>query len=188
MPLLRDPLGAFVLRPLDPVRDAAALHAIWGDEDSCRYLPFPAFGSVEKTLAALTKWTRGAESTSWAVAFGESEKALGRVALFTSGRDVWEAACMIAPEGRGKNLAARALALAIDYVFDVKAARRIFADIDPDNLASIRTFEKLGFEREGLLRAEWETHLGVRDSVIMGLTKFDPRPSHILHEQTDISR
>lgn len=83
---------------------------------------------------------------------------------------------MIAPAARGKNLAARALAQAIDVVFDRKGARRIFADCDPDNIASIRTFEKLGFRREGLLRGTWDTHIGVRDSVILGLLKNDPRP------------
>ncbi len=82
---------------------------------------------------------------------------------------------MIVPAARGKNLAARALAQAIDYVFDVKGARRIFADIDPDNIASIRTFEKLGFRHEGVLRGNWETHIGVRDSVMLGLLRDDPR-------------
>ena len=84
---------------------------------------------------------------------------------------------MIRPCARGKNLAALALALVINDAFDRQGARRVFADIDPDNAASIRTFEKLGFQREGLLRANWKTHIGVRDSVIMGLTAFDPRPA-----------
>jgi RimJ/RimL family protein N-acetyltransferase len=84
---------------------------------------------------------------------------------------------MIRPSARGQNLAARALAIVINDAFDRLGARRIFADIDPDNAASIRTFEKLGFQREGVLRAAWETHIGVRDSVIMGLTAFDPRPA-----------
>lgn len=53
---------------------------------------------------------------------------------------------------------------------------RIFADVDPDNLASIRTFEQLGFRHEGVLRGNWETHIGVRDSVILGLLRSDPRP------------
>lgn len=178
--LLKDPSGAFVLRPLDPVGDAPALQAIWGDEDSCRYLQEPAFATVGETAARLAAWTEGSEDTSWAVAAYSEGAALGRVAFFDRGRQVWEAACMITPMARGKNLAARALALAIDHLFAEKGARRIYADIDPDNVASIRTFVRLGFVREGLLRAQWETHLGVRDSVIMGLTKFDPRPSHAI--------
>jgi RimJ/RimL family protein N-acetyltransferase len=165
-----------ILRPLDPVRDGPALHAIWGDEESVRFMQGPAFNSVDETVALLATWTEGFEDTSWTVIDRDDGPALGRIALYTKGRDVWEAACMIVPAARGRGLAVKGLAAGIDYVFDRKGARRVFADIDPDNAPSLRTFEKLGFAREGLLRAEWETHLGVRDSIIMGLTKFDPRP------------
>ncbi|HBK92709.1 MAG TPA: N-acetyltransferase [Parvularcula sp.] len=163
------------LRPLDPDRDGPALYAIFGDDESCRYLARPAFASVAETIAQLKEWGGPDDDTSWAVVDGPEGPALGRVSLFTHGRDIWEAACMIVPAARGRNLAARALAEAIDFVFERKAARRIFADCDPDNIASIRTFEKLGFRREGLLRGTWETHLGVRDSVILGLLRDDPR-------------
>jgi len=164
------------LRPLDPDRDGEALHAILGDENSCTYLAGPANGTVAETIAQLKRWTAGSKDTSWAVIDRPDGPALGRVSLFTHGRDVLEAACMIVPSARGRNLAARALTQAIDFVFEQKSARRVFADIDPDNTASIRTFEKLGFQREGLLRGNWETHIGVRDSVILGLLKDDPRP------------
>lgn len=165
-----------MLRPLNPDCDGPALHAIFGDEACCWYLPHPAYKSVDETIAALKKWTKGFEDTSWAVVEEENGEALGRVALFTQGRGVWEAACMIVPAARGRNLAVLALQQSIDFVFDEKGARRIFADIDPDNKASMRVFEKLGFQREGLLRGEWETHIGVRDTVIMGLLSTDPRP------------
>ncbi|MFN3959472.1 MAG: GNAT family N-acetyltransferase [Parvularculaceae bacterium] len=165
-----------LLRPLDPERDGEALHAIFGDEESCRYLARPAFASVAETIEQLRRWNEGSADTSWAVVESARGPALGRVSLFTGGRDIWEIACMIVPAARGRNLAARALGPAIDHVFETKGARRVFADCDPDNIASIRTFEKLGFQREGLLRGTWETHLGVRDSVIMGLLDGDPRP------------
>lgn len=165
-----------MLRLLDPDRDGPALHAVFGDEESCRYLPDPAFESVAETIAALKKWTKGFEDTSWAIVDSHDGEALGRVSLFTQGRDVWEAAYMIVPPARGRNLSARALQPAIDFVFEAKGARRIFADIDPDNAPSLRVFEKLGFQREGLLRGEWETHIGVRDTVILGLLRTDSRP------------
>ena len=60
--------------------------------------------------------------------------------------------------------------------FDTLGARRITADIDPDNQASIRVFERLGFTLEARLRGEWEMHIGVRDSLIYGLLRDDPRP------------
>ncbi len=151
------------------------MHAIFGDEESCRFLTQPAFASVAETIAQLKQWGGPDDDASWVVVDNPDGPALGRVSLYTSGRDIWEAACMIVPAARGRNLAGRALAEAIDFVFDRKGARRIFADCDPDNIASIRTFEKLGFRREGLLRGTWETHLGVRDSVILGLLRDDPR-------------
>lgn len=165
-----------ILRPLDPDRDGEALHAIFGDEESCRYMTGPAYKTVAETIANLKKWTTGVDEFSWAVCESANGPALGRISLFTRGRDVWEAACMIAPQARGKNLAARALADAIDFIFDEKRARRVFADVDPDNIASLRVFERLGFTREGVLRANWETHIGERDSVIFGLLRRDPRP------------
>ena len=168
-------LEPVLLRSLDPVRDGAALHAIFGDEASCTYMAGPAVHSVAETIELLQQWTAGCEDTSWAVVDHEDGPALGRVALFTAGRNVWEAACMIVPAARGRRRAERALAQAIERVFEEKGARRIFADVDPDNRASIRTFERLGFRREGVLRGNWETHIGVRDSVILGLLRNDPR-------------
>lgn len=168
-------MGDLVLRPLDPVRDGPALHAVFGDEASCLYMPGPAFASVEETVARLVTWTTGCEDTSWAVALEPDGPAVARVSIYPRDRAVWECACMVVPAARGARVAARALAPAIDYVFETKGARRIFADVDPDNTPSARTFERLGFQREGRLRGTWETHLGLRDSLIFGLLATDPR-------------
>ena len=85
---------------------------------------------------------------------------------------------MVAPSGRGRNLASRALGMAIDEAFAKLGARRIMADVDPDNISSKRVFEKLGFTLEGRLRGEWELHIGIRDALIYGLLRDDPRPWH----------
>ncbi len=163
------------LRPLDPAADGAALHRIFGDPDCCTWLPDPAFADLDATIAKLREWTTGFEATSWVICETPDGPALGRIALYNVGRDedVWEAACMVTPAARGRNYAARGLYAAIRYLFENTTARRVFADIDPDNYASIRTFEKLGFTREGVLRGEWQTHIGIRDSVIFGLLRTD---------------
>ncbi len=168
-------LDGIRLRPLDPGRDGPALHAIWGDEESCTYMTGPACATVEETVALMKEWNTGFEETTWVIVEAPDGPALGRIGLFPRGRDIFEAACMVCPEARGKNLAARALAIAIDEAFDKRGARRIFADVDPDNIASLRVFERLGFQREGVARANWKTHIGVRDSVILSLIDTDPR-------------
>jgi RimJ/RimL family protein N-acetyltransferase len=164
------------LRPLDPERDGEALHAIFGDEASCRFMSDPPLASVAETVAKLKDWSAGCSDTVWAVVEDKVGPALGRLALIPRGRDIWEAACMIVPAARGRGLAAKGLAPAIDHVFEHRGARRVFADADPENTASIRTFEKLGFRREGVARANWKTHIGVRDSLILSLIDIDPRP------------
>ena len=34
-------------------------------------------------------------------------------------------------------------------------------------IASLALFLRAGYQREGLLRGNWKTHLGIRDSVIL---------------------
>ena len=166
----------FIVRPIDPVADGPALHAIYGDEASCQYLSRPATASIADTIAMMQGWM-ARDDINWVLADIPGGPAIGRVSLYASPKpQVWEAACMIAPAARGRNLAARGLALAIEEAFERRGVRRIMADVDPDNIPSIRVFEKLGFGYEGRLRGEWETHLGVRDSLIYGLVREDPRP------------
>lgn len=166
----------FRLVPLDADRHAEALHQIFGDEESCRYLSRPAQDSVAGTAAQIRRWNDGFEDTSWAIEDTRSGDCLGRIQTYTKGEDVWEVACMVVPGARGRRLAERALHHAIDVTFERKGARRIFADVDPDNLPCVRTFERLGFTLEGRLRATWKTHIGVRDSLILSMIDGDPRP------------
>ncbi len=167
----------FIVRPIDPDADGPALHALFGDEESCRFLTRPASPSVADTIAMLREWMGRGDDINWVIAETADGPALGRVSIYPRDKNnVWEAACMIAPAARGRNLAARALALALEAAFETLGARRIMADIDPDNHASIRVFERLGFLLEGRLRGEWDVHIGIRDSLIYGLLRDDPRP------------
>jgi RimJ/RimL family protein N-acetyltransferase len=75
------------------------------------------------------------------------------------------------PEATGRGLASKALTLVVEHAFAALGLHRIAADIDPDNTSSISLFLRAGFQREGLLRGNWKTHLGIRDSVIMAKLK-----------------
>ena len=70
-------------------------------------------------------------------------------------------------DATGRGLASRAVSLVCEHAFKDLDLHRIAADIDPDNSASLSLFLRAGFQREGLLRGNWKTHLGIRDSVIM---------------------
>jgi RimJ/RimL family protein N-acetyltransferase len=48
---------------------------------------------------------------------------------------------------------------------------RIEADTEPNNLRSNKVLERLGFQREGLLRERFLHPDGVQDSLIFGILK-----------------
>ncbi|MEL6244350.1 MAG: GNAT family protein [Pseudomonadota bacterium] len=169
-------LDDFWLAPLDPEQHAEAMHEILGDEDSCRYLFSRAFKDVSETRRQLEKWVKSSPETEWVILACPSQTPVGRVTIYTTGDEVWEAGVMICPDARGLGLGGRALQKGIDFIFENMPCRRIAADIDPENVGSIRTFQKLGFTYEGRLRARWRTHLGVRDADIYSLLPSDPRP------------
>jgi ribosomal-protein-alanine N-acetyltransferase len=66
----------------------------------------------------------------------------------------------------GKGIIPTALALAVDHAFSVGGLHRIEVNIRPDNLASRRVVEKLGFRQEAYhhrylhIDGDWRDHLG----------------------------
>jgi RimJ/RimL family protein N-acetyltransferase len=57
----------------------------------------------------------------------------------------------------------------VDYAFRSMNLHRLEADIDPHNKSSARSLERLGFQREGLLRERWIVGGEISDSAIYGL-------------------
>jgi len=106
----------------------------------------------------------------------ETLRACPSVALFVQRDGVGEIGIIMIPAATGRGLASKALSLVVDYGFGPLDLHRIAADIDPDNNASISLFLRGGFQREGLLRGNWKTHLGIRDTVMMAKLR-DPQPN-----------
>jgi len=53
---------------------------------------------------------------------------------------------------RGKGYACEAVKLLVNYLFDGYPCERVAAMVDTENLPSIKVLEKIGFQREGVLR------------------------------------
>jgi len=160
--------GHALLRPL-AVSDASALHGAYTDPEVCRYLPRPVHARLEETEAAIARHI--ASGSNWAIVDatrGAEGDAIGEIGLFP-GRwpAVLEVGILLARGAWGRGLAGAALNTVVAYGFGPLDAHRLFADVDPENAASLRLFEHAGFAREGLLRHTWRTHLGLRDSVIL---------------------
>ena len=76
----------------------------------------------------------------------------------------------VAASARGRGVCTRALRLLSRWALDELDLQRLDLITDPDNLASQRVAEKVGFRREGVLRAHLRHPDGrIRDSVMFSL-------------------
>lgn len=158
--------AGIVLRPLETA-DAEALFAAHGDAQTHTYWSGPAHKTIDETRAYIAETIAIKGAHAWAITETGGE-ALGRIALFVQREGVGEIGVIMRPDATGRGLASKALERVLEHGFGPLQLHRVAADIDPDNTSSISLFLRAGFQREGLLRGNWKTHLGVRDSVIMG--------------------
>jgi RimJ/RimL family protein N-acetyltransferase len=163
-----------LLRPRTP-DDAEALFPTLADADLMTWWSRAPFTSVEEVRENFTPRAGQEMWRCWAITLMNDDRAIGFVAAGEKRQGkVSEIGYVLARAHWGGGIAREAVSAVIDQLF-AEGQRRVFADTDPENIASIALLERLGFRREGLLRGEWETHLGVRDSVILGLLRDEWR-------------
>jgi ribosomal-protein-alanine N-acetyltransferase len=84
----------------------------------------------------------------------------------------------VAPEFAGRGVTPTAVALVTDYLFNIVGLHRVQIDIRPENLASLRVVEKLGYRYEGLkqryihINGAWRDHYSfalTHDEVVGGV-------------------
>ena len=181
-----------VLRPLQP-GDAAQLFTIHADPEFMRYWSSPPWtepAQAAQLIAGDLKQLAAGEHLRLGIVRKTDAALIGTCSLFRFDRQ-----CRRAELGYGirsdcwrQGYMTEAVTALIDYAFGELKLNRLEADLDPDNLASARSLEKLGFTREGYLRGRWIVGGKVSDSVIYGLLANDPRLSATAVPNTDRSR
>jgi [ribosomal protein S5]-alanine N-acetyltransferase len=158
----------FALRQLRQ-SDYAAIHKVLSDDQVMTWWSTGPHETAEETEDYIV-WNVAIDQghLCWAIT-NEEDEALGWIILIPSRDAVYELGYILRRDKWGRGLTKAACILVIEYAFATLSARRIFADTDPDNAGSIALLRSLGFKQEGHLREEWETHIGVRDSLIFGL-------------------
>jgi len=73
----------------------------------------------------------------------------------------------------GQGYMQEALKAVLNHAFEILNLHRIEADVDPRNAASVRTLERLGFQREGYLRERWQVNGEIQDAFYYGLLRPD---------------
>ena len=160
------------LRGVQP-GDEDAIHALLSDERVIRYMLFPYFtperaqrfvarlqapaaGETRQVVLAITERTGGAPvGLCGLVLRPEMEEG-----------EIWY---LLRPESWGQGLVTEAARALVDHGFGPLALHRVWASCLPENPASARVLEKLGFRREGLLRQNLRIHDEWRDSYLYAL-------------------
>lgn len=158
--------GDLVLRPLRQ-RDKAEWMALrrrnadwlkaWEATQPDPSGPLPSYRSM---VSSLNAQARAGQSMPWVISIREPRAARPVMAgqLTVSGI-LWGSALTaslgywVDREQAGRGLAPTAVALATDHCFGALGLHRMEINIRPENAASLRVVEKLGFRDEGLRRA-----------------------------------
>jgi RimJ/RimL family protein N-acetyltransferase len=149
--------GTIRLEPL-ATQHLDGLAALGRDVDVQRYtyVPSPWVDGFERTW--LQRYEQGHEDgtrAGFAIVDEADGDFLGLIALVRldrEGREA-EAGYIVAPQARGRGIAARALGLLTDWALGDLGLERVELRITTDNLASQRVADRCGYVREGVLRS-----------------------------------
>lgn len=78
----------------------------------------------------------------------------------------------------GRGYTTEAVQLAVDFLFATKKFHRLQLVIVPENAASRRIADKLGFQLEGTVRGAFFNDGRNQDVLLYSLVRTDPRPWH----------
>lgn len=146
-----------LLREIGPA-DAAVLYEIHGDAEAMKWFgsdPLQDEAAALKLIELFASWRAlGNPGTRWGLQLKGQDNLIGTCGLFGWHR-AWRR-CTIGyelhPQYRGNGYMHEALRAVLPWGWDHMELNRVEAQIHPENADSLRSVEKLGFKREGLLR------------------------------------
>ncbi|QGZ39475.1 RimJ/RimL family protein N-acetyltransferase [Pseudoduganella flava] len=163
------------LRPPRP-GDEDDLLAIHADPEVMRYFSETPWSDPERPARQIAQDAAAfaaREYFRFAIVLNETGRQIGNCTLrslhwqnrraevgYALRRDYW-----------GGGYMSEALRALLAFAFGELDLHRLEADIDPRNTGSTQCLERLGFQREGLLRERWIVGGEVHDSVLYGLLR-----------------
>jgi RimJ/RimL family protein N-acetyltransferase len=163
------------LRPLTEA-DTDSIYSIFSNPEVMRYWSFPPLPdrqACENLIGTIIKDVASGSMMKWGVALADNDVVIGTTTLFQVNLDQGraEVGYALARDYWGQGYMNEALQSLLEYAFSILNLRRLEADVDPRNAGSIRTLERLGFQREGFLRERWHVAGEIQDAYFYGLLK-----------------
>lgn len=163
-------------------RDIDSIYTIFSDPEVMRYWSSPPLEDRRAAAELLDEIRDGFDSRlilKWGIARRIDDTIIGTSTLFhiESNNYRAELGYALAREHWGKGYMQEALRALLGFSFGEMNLERIEADVDPRNEASIRTLERLGFQKEGYARERWKVNGELQDAIFYGLLRREWEPS-----------
>jgi [ribosomal protein S5]-alanine N-acetyltransferase len=176
-----------LLRPLREA-DAHALFGIFSDPRVTRYLsrpPWPSIATAQERIARDIAAMSAGDYACFGIERMNDSKLLGECSLFNLNQQCRraEVGYTMAFDAWGQGYMNEALRSLLEFGFSQLALNRVEADIDPRNLASAKSLERLGFIKEGHLRQRWIVAGEASDTGLYGLLAADWAARRVVNVQ-----
>lgn len=165
------------LRPLED-GDAPGLFGVFSDPRVMRYWSSPPWDDearAREMIAQDRKAMRRGDYVRLGIETQDSREFVGTCTLFAFSLQCRRAELGYALRSTwwGRGYMHEALRALLAFGFDDLDLHRVEADVDPRNLPSVQSLERLGFRKEGHLRERWIVGGEVSDSGLYGLLRRD---------------
>lgn len=170
-----------VIREVRP-SDLDDLLEVNGDHEVTRFLPYATWQSRDDGVAWLTRMTDLAEpgnARQLVVVRSDGEKVIGTLLLFNfdPGSARLELGYVLGRAHWRRGLMREALQAMCTFAFASLGIRRLEAEVNSSNVASVRLLRSLGFVYEGTLRKRWAAKGAAYDADMYGLLSGEwPHP------------
>jgi len=156
-----------ILRSARP-DDLEAMHAVLSDPRATRWWSTPPHETLEQTRTWLEGMiANGPDHPDFVVE--RDGRVIGKAGFY----EMPDIGYILHPEVWGQGLAAEAVGAAIDHVLRTRDVETLTADVDPENAASIRLLQRLGFVRTGSAERTWNVGGDWKDSLYYALSRAD---------------
>lgn len=146
--------------------DLDAMHAVLSDPRATRWWSTPPHDTLEQTAAWLDGMiANGPDNPDFVIE--RDGVVIGKAGFWR----LPEVGYILHPDHWRQGLAGEAVAAAIDHVFGTRDIDDLIADVDPDNAASIRLLERLGFAKTGFAERTWNIGGEWKNSLYYGLSR-----------------
>ena len=150
--------------------DLEAMHAVLSDPRATRWWSTPPHETLDETRAWLDSMIANGPD--------QPDFVIERDGVVIGKAGFWklpEVGYILHPDHWGQGFAGEAVEAAIGHVFATRDIEELTADVDPENAASIRLLERLGFIRTGFAERTWNIAGEWKDSLYYGLSRADWR-------------